>query len=454
MMMKTLLTTLVMSIAVISPIAAQEVPAPVLTLEDAIATAVANSPGLAIARERVQRAGNVVNEARGRGRFNVSADAAHTRTSPTSSITIPGPGGETQTIQTRPPSQTTLSATASQPIDINGRIRLGRQAAGLGLDIQTFGEVQTLQQLIADVKNSYYNVLRAEGGVDVVQAAIVAAEDRLRLASAQFEAGVVPRFDVTRAEVDVANLRQSLIQAENAVDIAKGALNVTIGVGANNPVNVESQAVPVEPVTVDIPAQTRQAVEARPEVRLARLAVDLAQQNVRLTAKEDDPSLAAFVRTDWISETSAFSANKTTYTYGVNLNWPVFTGGVTKARVAQARNDVQIARRSLDQTVLGVTLDVRTAAENVMESSRRVQTAEANVALAQEALRLAKVRYQEGVSTEVEVTDAESALTQALTNAVNARYDFLTAQAQLQRATASQPEFSQLAPGTPQGENK
>lgn len=443
------------SLTVLGPVAAQE--APVVTLDEAITTAVANNPGLAIARERVQRAENQLREARGQSRFRINIDSDYSRTGPRQTFTIPGPGGEEQTIEASPESQLTASATASQPIDISGRLSLIRQLAMLQLDIQTFDEARTLQRLILDVKEAYYNVLRSEGAVDVAQASLDVAEERLRLARARFEAGVVARFDVTRAEVDVANLRQTLIEAQANVEIAKGVMNTVIGLNANQPTEVQGQAVPIEPVTVDIEAQTNLALDARPEIRQALLGVDLAQRNVRFTAKEDEPSLAAFARTNWRNETSAFQPNQTTYTIGANVTWPIWTGGVTQARVAQARNDEGIARQNLDQATLGVTLDVRTAAENVMESSRRVETAEANVELAREALRLATIRYEEGVATEVEVIDAEAALTQALTNLVNSRYDYLTALAQLQRATATQPEYERLtsaAPSVPQGEDK
>lgn len=420
---------------------------PVLTLDEAIAIAVESSPGLAIARERVNRAENQLDEARAAGRFRVNLDAGPVWITPSSGFT--------------PSSQTSATATVSQPIDISRRIALGRGLAALQIDVQEFGEAQTLQQLIADVKNAYYNVLRAQGNVDATQASIAAAEENLRIARAQFDAGVVARFDVTRAEVDVANLQQSLIQAESNVQIALGALNRVLGIDVNRPFRVEEQAVSVTPVTIDIEASTRQALGARPEVQQAVTGVRLAEQTVRFTRTEDDPSLALFAATDWTSTTSVISPNNTTYTFGASVTWPLWDGGTTRARVAQAGNDVEIARRNLEQAGLAVGLDVRTAATNVMESSRRVQVAQVNVALAEESVRLARIRYQEGVSPFVEVTNAEAALTQARTNFVSARYDYLNAVAQLQRAMASQPEYAEIvtptqAPGetVPEGVNR
>lgn len=407
---------------------------PVLALDDAIAIAVQNNPGLAITRERVNRAENQLDEAKSAGRFKVNLSAGPVWITPSSTFT--------------PSTQTTATTTVTQPVDVNGRISLGKGLASLQINVQELGEVQTLQQLIADVKNSYYIVLRTQGTVDTTRAAIAAAEENLRIARAQFGAGVVAKFDVTSAEVDLANLQQNLLQAEGNVQIAMALLNRIMGVDINRPFRLEEQVVSVAPVTIDIDATIRQAMAVRPEIRQAETSLKLAEQTVHYTKTEDDPSLALFATTDWSSATSVASPNNTSYTFGASVSWPIWTGGATRARVAEARNDVEIARKSLEQTSLVVGQEVRTSATNVMESSRRVQTAQSNVNLAEESLRLSRLRYQEGVTPFVEVSNAEAALTQARTNFVSARYDYLNAVTQLQRATASQPEYAQIVSPT------
>lgn len=444
------------------------VPARVLSMDEAIAIAAANNPGLATARERVLRAQNVVRETKGLDNFTVGLTGNYSRFVPTSSTTVIGPNGQPQTVQIVPPSSTSAAATVTQPIDVSGRIRLGVGLAGLQLNIQEYGEAQTLQQLIFDTKTAYYGVLRAEANVDVARSSVRLAEERLRIATAQFTAGTAPRFDVDRAQVDVTNFTQTLIQALNAVDVAKATLSRTVGINANDPIEVQNQVVTVTPVTFDIPSLTNQALVARPEVQQAVTGVRFAQKNVKFVSTEDQPQLAAFATSNYSSTVtssgaaaggSSFGPKNLRYTYGLSVNWPIWTGGVTRARVAEARNDVNIARDTLTQAQLGVELDVRTGALNVMEASRRVGSSQANVTLAEEALRLATVRYQEGVATQVEVIDAQNALIQAQTNYVSAQYDYLRASAQLQRAVANQPEYTALtssAPAavTPQGVSK
>lgn len=439
--------------------APQALQAGVLSIDDAVAIAATNSPGLAIARERVLRSQNQVREAKSQGNFNVNTAATYIRVTPTSSITIPGPGGKPETIQTRPPTSTTGNATLSQPIDLSGQIRLGVGLAGLQLNIQQYGEAQTLQQLILDVKTAYYQVLRARANVDVAQSAVSLDEERLRIAQAQFDAGTAPKFDVTSAEVDLSNAKQALSQAQSAVQVNKAALSRTIGIDLNCPYDVQVPQIAVEPITVDIPESTRLALNNRPEVLQAKTGIAFAKKNVKFVATQDKPQLAAFISADYISGTTALSPNSAIYTYGARINWPIWTGGVTKARVAEARNDVNISSDNLCQVELNVEFDVRSSALVLMDASKRVASARANVALAEESIRLATVRYQEGVSTQVEVSNARDALTRAQLTYVGALYDYVTAQAQLQRAMAAQPEYSALTSSasaaiTPQGVNK
>jgi outer membrane protein TolC len=278
---------------------------------------------------------------------------------------------------------------------------------------------------------------------------VALAQERLRIAQAQLEAGTAARFDVTRAAVDVANRKQTLIQAQNQVQVAQAALNRVMGIDVNQPVAVQDQEVPVAVETVDIPAEMAKALQARPDILQANSSILSAKKNVAFVSKENKPALAAFFSTDYTNASTVFSGSALTHTYGINMAWPIWTGGVTTARIAQAKNDVNIAADALGVTKLSIEQEVRTAALNLIEASKRVATSQENVSLAEESLRLSMIRYEEGVAIQVEVSDAETALVQARINYVSARYDYLTALAQLQRATASQPEYGRLTSAAP-----
>ena len=127
------------------------------------------------------------------------------------------------------------------------------------------------------------------------------------------------------------------------------------------------------------------------------------------------------------------SATSATFT----LSWPIFDSGLTRARVAQARESENQAAIAEDQLKLGVSLEVRQAVTALVIAKATMDVAQSQVTAAAETYRLAQVRLQAGEGTSLEVSTALTALVQAQQGLANARYNYLTAYAQLQQAVAS-----------------
>lgn len=414
-----------------------------VTLQEAINTALANNNSIAIARQAYIRSRALKRETVANGLPQVKAQAAQSWMGPVPTVTFPATGGgAAQTISLGNDQSTTAQVTLSQIIDINGRVSLATNILDLNTRVQNLNLARTAQQTIFDVQNAFYNVLRAQGQRDVAQASVKSATDRLKIAQAQFAAGTLPKFDVTRAEVEVANLQQTLISSTYLVDTQKSALRNVMGVDPTQPMEVAPVTVNAEPLKPTVEDSVKAAYAARPEVQAAEASVLLQNKAVSFAQREHMPTLAATAAYNYNADTSTFQPNKFSWVVGLNVSVPIYTGGAIRARVDEAKSDAATAEYNLDQAKLNVGQDVKTAVLNLSDSYERIQTAGKNVAEAEEALRLAQVRYQAGISLQVEVTDAETALTQARNNMVNATYDYATALARYQRATATQPEFS------------
>ena len=130
------------------------------------------------------------------------------------------------------------------------------------------------------------------------------------------------------------------------------------------------------------------------------------------------------------------------------LSFPLYDGGVAGARVTQARADIATAQTNRRQALDDVNLDVRNAYLNLLQSRDRVAVANQALSEAVESYRLSRVRYTNGVSTLVEVSDAQNALTQAENNQVNALYDYNNSRASLDKA-AGRYAYLGNAPGFP-----
>ncbi len=415
-----------------------------ITLDQALELAFVYSPSLRIAVDQIQRARAVVAEARANFNPRFNAQLTYLRQNETTATIPAGPGEPSQKFTVRSGSDMNAAVNALLPLDINRSLSYAEDIAKYQFQIEYLNLVAQSELLILDVQRAYYDLLRACGQRDVAQAAVEVAQVRLANTQARFEAGTVPRFDVTSAEVDVANLNQQLIQAENRVLVAQAALNNVIGINPDTPTRVVDIEIAAEPTKLDVSRWIEVALDRRPELRSAQTAILLNQRVVNLRRTEYYPSLSVSANTGYLFETTGFNTQNVNWQVSLNLNIPIWNGGITRAQVNQARADVQRAEDVLDQSELQIALEVRVAATTLEEAATRVQTTARNVALAEEALRLANVRYEAGIATPVEVTNAEAQLTEARFNNVNAKYDFAVALAQLRRATSTQSELERV----------
>jgi outer membrane protein len=429
-------------LTVASGVWAEQTATSAVTLQEAINTALANNKSIAIAQQAYVKSRGLKRETVANALPQVKAQATQSWMGPVPTVTFPGgSGGSSQTITLGSGHSTTAQIALSQLLDLNGRLSLATNILDLNSRIQNLNLARTAQQVIFDVQNAYYNVLRAQGQRDVAQASVTSAGERLKIAQAQFDAGTLPKFDVTRAEVEVANLEQTLISSTSLVDVQKAALRNVMGADPTQPIDLAPVSVNAQPLNVTVDDSMKTAIAGRPEIQAAEAGALLTKKAVSFARREALPTLAASAAYNYTAETTTFQPNSLSWVVGVNASIPIFTGGAIRARVDEARSDAATAEAALDQTKLDVSLDVKTATLNLSDSYQRIQTAGKNVGQAEEALRLSQVRYQAGISLQVEVTDAETALAQARNNMVNATYDYATALARYQRATATQPEF-------------
>ena len=412
-----------------------------LTIDQALELAFKNNPDLRVATDAVNKAKGLVHEAR--ARFNPSFASQIVRMYQGPSVSFPNPSGG-GTVTFMPPSQTSAQASMFLPLDTNGKLHYSSHIVKDQFQISYLSLLKTSEQLIAQVKRNYYELLRACGQADTAQAAVDVAAARLKNTEARYREGTVPKFDLTTAQVDLANLNQNLIAAQTRVNIAQASLNRVLGISPSLPTQVVKDDIPVEIYSVDIPSADATAKAQRPEIKMQKTSIAVGESNIRLQRTGALPSVGISGQYDYLRSAQGFSSGNTSWNALATVTIPIWDGGVTKAKVDQAYADLYSARDTLTQVELGIGQEVSTAAMILEEAAKRTKTTSQNVTLAEEALRLANVRYEAGIAVLVEVTNAESQLTQARFNQVNAQYDYAIALAELQRITATQPELARL----------
>lgn len=328
-----------------------------------------------------------------------------------------------------------ISATLTQPIDISGLIHLAAKVLAEQRKVATHALSVEENNVRSLVKNKFLVVLQASELVEVQSAALNANKERFEKGQIKFREGAISKFEVLRLETEVKKSEQTLIEAKANLKLAKQDLNNTLG----RPVEEEFDAVPVTGIPSEIPdvqAVVRQALTNRPEIKQATENIVALDATKKLTWRSMRPSLNLSVsQTNYIQP--AIGSTKDQTIAALNLTVPVYDSGQTRLNVEAAQRDVDYAEISLEQIKLGVSLEAQNAHTNAKTALDAIVVARANVALSEEALRLAQLRYDQQVGILLDVTTAQSDLTAARASLVVANYKYLQAYAALQKAVGN-----------------
>jgi outer membrane protein TolC len=315
------------------------------------------------------------------------------------------------------------------------RLRLLRQQSVLNYQA-------AVADAVFEVQSAYFAVLLAAQQIQVRQASVELLEQELADTTRRFEAGTVPRFNVLRAEVELANARPALIRTRNAHRIAKDQLATLLGFDAPREATgdiplILSGKLEALPWTLPLPDVISTALSRRTELEALRKAQALRWEDVVSAKARYRPSLQAFA--GYEARSTIFSPNLAHevhgWTTGVQLSWDIFDGGLTRGRVKEA--EAQYRRSSVELNDAGrqVELEARSAHSAFVEAQEVLQSQEKVLEAAEESLRLARARYEAGTSTQLDVLGAQTALTEARTTQVQALHGYAVARARLERAT-------------------
>ncbi|MEK7370012.1 MAG: TolC family protein, partial [candidate division NC10 bacterium] len=349
------------------------------------------------------------------------------------------------------------SSTLTTPTPGTGRLSVSQLLFDFGRTLaatdaakaasETAREQVDLQRdlIVLAVKENYFNLLFAARLVVVNAQAVDRAELNLRSARGFFEVGTRPKFDVTRAEVDVANARVDLIRSQNAVSLARIAINTAMGIAINAPTRVKD-ILAYEVFKLDRERLVAEALNRRAEYRQAKLRALGAEARVRQTFRDFFPTLlgvgsvgAGRTDTDFQGSSSVQSGGVSStetrdWQIGLELRWSIFDGGNKIARYKEEKANLEAAQAAVRDTELQIWQQVEQAHVSLIEAEERIGAAAKAVESAQENFRLGQGRFDAGVGTIIELTDAQLALTRAQSVEAQALTDYRIAIARLERA--------------------
>lgn len=433
-----------------------------LTLNEAVSIALQTSRALASAQAAFEAARARTAETRSQLFPSVGAGAKYQYFDEQTSANFGG-GAVTLNPQFNP----VYTASVGLPIDITGAIHAAVSQSHFEEIASRNDYDRTRNQVVFDVKSAFFSVLRAQAQLGVAIENLNNARERLAFAKKNFSAGTNPKFDVITAERDVAEAQQGLIVAKAAVSINLAALKNVIGVSIQDRVSISSKdslEVPDEKETgkaedmalkssaasletvpddfdfgPDYLGYLKEALSNRPEILEGQAEIQAARKGIQYARRSILPSAnlsLAYVHTP--KATLFERVNQDVLT--LDLSLPVFDGGLARARVREATAKVSQAEITHRQALDLVQVEVQQAYIALVQARQRVAVSRVEVAQADEAYRVARLRYnsgvslQAGVSPQLELSNVQVTSTQARSNQVNALYDYNLAKAQLDRA--------------------
>ncbi|MBD2068122.1 TolC family protein [Leptolyngbya sp. FACHB-671] len=306
------------------------------------------------------------------------------------------------------------------------------------------------EQLRLDVINNYYDLQETDEQVRIQESALEQALQSLRDAEALERAGVGTRFDVLQAQVDVANARQQLTQALSQRQIARRQIVQTLSlaqsveVAAADPVEVADLWDLSLEETIVLAIRNR----AELEQQLVQREVSDAQRRAALAQLRPQIGLfASYNVQDTLNEDQTVQDN---YQFGAQFNLSLFDGGAARAQAAQEEANIAIAETNFAAQRNQIRFDVESAYSNLQANFENIQTASLALEQAREALRLARLRFQAGVGTQTDVLIAQSDLTEAEFNRVQAILGYNRSLAELQRSVSNFPYAGVIPEPSPQ----
>ena len=320
--------------------------------------------------------------------------------------------------------------TASLPIFTGGKLKGNIKQAKANYQYNQVGVQRTYNEMRSTVTDGYFTMLQADNMQKLSAESVARLEDHLKNVQAQYDVGVVAKADVLRSQVELADAKQTLIQAENSYQLAEASLNKIVGLPMDTNLKLDNLLVynAYDKTMDDCLAY---AAEHRPELMQAKYSVDAAKGALMVARSGHMPQVAANASQSW-SDNNWPGDEKGNWGVGVNVSMNVFDTGVTLSKIHGAEADLKKAEETYRNTVDSVNLDVRSNYLGLREAEKRIGTTKLAVEQADEDYRIAQLRYMSGVGTNTDVLDAQVALTQAKTNYTKALYDYNTSKTALE----------------------
>jgi len=420
----------VLALLAASPVAAE--PAQTLTMQQAVDIALRQQPSLRQSRAQVEASRGRVDQVRANLRPQLSLNLGVSA----------GGGGGVFNPEPGEPSRAFFDASGGATVGASmnwriwdfGQTAAQLRAARLSADASAAGIDTTVLDVRRAVELSYLDAVARARLVTVADATVKSEDAHLDQAKRFVAAQAKDPIEVVQAQARAANARAALAQAHSNAAIALANLRAAIGWVDPNQSLAVADTWPTPPASPPpLVALVETARKSRPEIVELDKQVAAAEANIDAAAAGKRPVLSASARSDWSPGTGE-NLPQPAWSVGVNLSWLLFDGGRTAADVRVARANRESAFAQRDALLLDLTSQLDANRARIEANRAGVQASTEAVDAARAQLRLAEARYAQGLGSQIELADAQTAVTTAEGNLITAEYQLASAWAELRRA--------------------
>ena len=297
-----------------------------------------------------------------------------------------------------------------------------------------------VEQTRFETASDYYDLQDSDAQVEIQEAAVEDSLQTLKDAQLLERAGLGTRFDVLRAEVELAQARQRLTTAIANQNISRRQLAETLSVSHSTELATADAVEEAGVWNLELAETIVQAFKNRAELEQLLLQREINQEQRTIALSSIRPRLTANANYSVDDDLEDDFDISDQYSVGVNLQWRLFDGGAARAAAEQEEIDAEISETNFADQRNQIRFAVEQAYFQLESNQSNIQTATREVELAQESLRLARLRFQAGVGTQTDVIDAQTQLTTARGNLLSSIIDYNQSYVALQRQVSNTPD--------------
>jgi len=313
------------------------------------------------------------------------------------------------------------------PLYAGGKSKAGHEAAKANKEASR-QEAEAIRNALGfEVSRAFYTVLKTRQFIRATEAAVSSFEGNLKVAQHRFDGGALLKSDLLDIEVRFAQSREDLIRARNANTLAERALRNLLGIEGGDFAVADSAPKVTAPDSGDF--------SRRAELAAAGQRERAAQQQVRVAKGGYLPRVDAFGSFDY-SYGWKYENGGRSYTAGALLQWDLWDGRLTRAKVHEANANLEVAREEQRKVRLALDLEVEQARLDLKAANERLSVTEQAVAQASESAGLTRARFEQGAALSTQLIDSETAVVAARVRRAQAEADQQIAVAALRKALA------------------